>query len=92
MHQSKIHPISVLFYPTDIWLTKNRTRWEGCDNGKGAVPRKLGGQKEMILKDGRERERERERESERECSHRVIWVEKENDNSFFEIKRHVWLM
>ena len=85
MHQNKFYPISVLFSPTDIWFLKNRTRWEGCDNGKGAVPRKLGGQKEMRLKDG-------ERESERECSLRMIWVEKENDNSFFEIKRHVWLM
>ena len=76
-----------LIFPTDIWFLKNRTRWEGCDNGKGAVPRKLGGQKEMRLKDG-----EREIESESECSLRMIWVEKENDNSFLEIKRHVWLM
>ena len=51
------------------------------------MPRKLGGQKEMRLKDG-----EREIISERECSLRMIWVEKENDNSFLEIKRHVWLM
>ena len=49
-----------LIFPTDIWFLKNRTRWEGCDNGKGAVPRKLGGQKEMRLKDG-EREIERVR-------------------------------
>ena len=55
------------------------------------MPRKLGGQKEMRLKHG-ERERERESERERECYLRMIWVEKENDNSFFEIKRHVWLM